>query len=86
MENIENRLIRVEEKVESIDKKVDSMDSKLDVISEVIIENKTNMRWAKRLIIIIITACIGTGSVFGVKNLLMAADKVPANVEAPINP
>lgn len=78
---------RVDEKVEHLHARVDKMDNKLDkiteslsVVRESVASNKTNSKWAKRIILMLLGLAVGGGAVGAVT---AGQDSVPQAVSAP---
>lgn len=66
---LETRMDSMGDKVEGMEKTICGMGSKIDEIHSVVVANKTNMSWVKKLTIIILGVCLTGAGFFGWNNL-----------------
>lgn len=70
---LETRVDSMEGRMEGIEDTVFSMGDKINDIHTVVVANKTNMSWVKKLTIIILGLCLTGAGFFGWNNLRQEA-------------
>jgi hypothetical protein len=78
---MEKRLENLENKIERVEQKVDTLGQKISDIHSVVTEQRVNTSWNKKLLIILLTASLTGGSVFGIKSLMASANKNSVVIE-----
>ena len=81
------RLVRVEERVEGLDKKVGSLCGKIDAVQKdvsdiytIVVQNRTDNKWMKRLVVFIIVTILGTSITLGFKSAFGEGEAVAKTI------